>query len=41
MRWSTYLWFLIWMVICAAVYTLYSIHNVEAPYASVDSPVQR
>ena len=41
MRWSTYLWFLIWMVICAAVYSLYSIHNVEVPYAAVDSPVQR
>ena len=41
MNWTTYLWFLLWLVISAAVYSLYSVHNVEVPYAPVDSPVQR
>ena len=41
MNWTTYLWFLLWLVISAAVYSLYSVHHVEVPYAPVDSPVQR
>ncbi len=41
MSWTTYLWFLLWLVISAGVYSLYSVHSVEVPYVPVDSPVER
>ena len=41
MSWWTYVWYLVWLVISAGVYCLYSIRHVEVPYEAIDSPVQR